>query len=38
MVVFMDELCFTWEAIFTSHNCHVWAEANLHAASSNALW
>jgi hypothetical protein len=38
MVVFMDEPCFTWEEIFSSHNSHVWAQANPLAASNNALW
>jgi len=38
MVVFMDEPCFTWEGIFSSHNSHVWAQANPLAASNSALW
>jgi hypothetical protein len=33
VVLFMDEACFTQEGIFNSHNSHVWADANPHAAS-----
>jgi hypothetical protein len=29
----MDEACFTQEGLFNSHNSHVWADANSHAAS-----
>jgi hypothetical protein len=33
MVLLMDEACCTQEFFFSSHNSHVWAEANPHAAS-----
>ena len=38
MVLFMNEPCFTWEGIFSSHNSHVWAQANPLVASNNAMW
>jgi len=33
MVVFIDEACCTRKLIFNSHNNHVWAEVNPHAAT-----
>ena len=38
MVLFMDKTCFTWEGIFSSHNSHIYVQANPLAASNNALW
>lgn len=30
-ILFTDEVCFTREAFFNSHNSHVWTEDNPHA-------
>ena len=36
-VLFFDEVYFTREGVFSTHNAHVWAEENPHAIRRRAV-